>query len=158
MGKKQPRLLAWLTRGIGVMSLALVLGQMPAWPLWAAPGQVLVVRNDPGGLIGARSRALEVLRASGQRVELRGYCSSACTLYLGLENICVTASARFGFHGPSWYGAPLDADAFELWSQVMARAYVPALRDWYLTKARYELGAPLIISGRELIKMGYPAC
>lgn len=125
---------------------------------FAQIGGALVIRNDPGGLLGARSAEIRALRASGQRVELRGGCYSACTMYLGLPNVCVAATARFGFHGPSWYGADLPPDRFEHWSQVMARNYREPLRSWFLNEARHRTTDYFMLSGADLIRMGYPRC
>ena len=72
------------------------------------------------------------LRSSGQRVEVRGTCLSACTMYLGLTNLCITPSAEFGFHGPTRNGRKLPAEEFDHWSLVMARDYTPQLQRWYM--------------------------
>lgn len=146
--------------------LALISGAVPPGPREAAaqarPGgaarPALVVRADAGGLLATRDREVDRLRASGERVELRGTCNSACTMYLGLENICIDRRASFGFHGPSSYGRPLPAAEFERWSQIMARNYREPLKTWFLDTARYEIGGQLRLSGAELIRLGYPEC
>lgn len=119
---------------------------------------VKVVRSDPGGLIGIRDREVQRLRASGDRVELRGTCNSACTMYLGLDNICIDRRASLGFHGPSSYGKPLPAAEFERWSQIMARNYREPLKSWFLDTARYDITGQKRLSGAELIRLGYPEC
>ncbi len=130
-----------------------------ALPATAAPGgSVLVVTNDRGGSLGERADLIRQLRSSGQRVELRGTCLSACTMYLGLTNICISASAQFGFHGPTRDGHRLPAAEFDLWSQVMARNYAPELQRWYLHTARHRISGYYRKSGAELIRMGYPEC
>lgn len=121
-------------------------------------GTIRVVRADPGGLIATREREVQRLRASGDRVELRGTCNSACTMYLGLDNICVHRRASFGFHGPSSYGKPLPKPEFDHWSQIMAQNYREPLRSWFMETARYRLDNPLRVSGAELIRLGYPEC
>ncbi|WP_112310226.1 hypothetical protein [Pseudogemmobacter bohemicus] len=121
-------------------------------------GTVKVVRSDPGGLIGVRNREVQRLRASGDRVELRGTCNSACTMYLGLDNICIDRRASFGFHGPSSYGKPLPVPEFERWSQIMAQSYREPLKSWFLETARHNISGQIRLSGTELIRLGYPEC
>ena len=128
-------------------------------PANAAPS-VLRVHNDPGGSLPARLQDLQRLRLSGQRVEIRrGYCNSACTLYLGLPDTCITGHARFGFHGPqlATRGLKMLPTDFERWSQTMADHYPPALRRWFLSTARHST-ALITLSGQQLITMGVTRC
>lgn len=65
---------------------------------------IIVIANDPGGDLFAYVRSWEGIAAGGQRVEIDGFCVSACTLVLGLvprERVCVTPGAYFGFHSVS---------------------------------------------------------
>lgn len=140
----------------GAAGLSLLAGL--AQPAVAQGYGVMVVRADRGGLLGQRSAEIRQLQASGQRVELRGTCYSACTMYLGLPNVCIDPAADFGFHGPSAHGAPLPPAQFEHWSQVMAAGYRGGLRDWYMQTARYTISGFFRLSGAELIRMGYPRC
>lgn len=118
----------------------------------------LIVKNDLGGRIDVRMREIENLRAQGRPVELRGEaCVSACTMYLGLENVCVDPRTTFGFHGPSNYGRPLPKENFEYWSQVLASYYKQPLSDWFTQKARFEINEIYNIPGTELIRLGYRA-
>jgi len=119
---------------------------------------VKVVTNDRGGLLGQRAEEIRTLERTRQRVELRGECLSACTMYLKLPNACVAPDAIFGFHGPSWYGQPLSADQFEAFSNLMARHYREPLRSWFMNTARYRTRSYYQITGRQLIEMGYTAC
>ncbi|MFD2174390.1 hypothetical protein [Rhodobacter lacus] len=118
----------------------------------------LVIKSDIGGYLAARRQEIERLRASGQRVELRGTCISACTMYLGLPNACVAPRAVFGFHGPSRSGDPVAPEKFEYWSREMARSYREPLKTWYMTTGRYMIRGYFEISGAQLISMGYRAC
>jgi hypothetical protein len=123
-----------------------------------AAGPALVIRSDRGGLMEARSNQIRQLRATGQRVELRGICYSSCTMYLGLPNVCVAPTAKFGFHGPSWYGAALEPPDFEYWSQLMARSYREPLRSWFLRTGRHRTSGYYRMNGTDLIRMGYSRC
>ncbi len=140
----------------GVVLLALAV----AGPTAARQG-VLVVGNDPGGAVEQRVAAVRDLQVHGTKVEIRGdYCLSACTLYLGIADVCTTPRTVFGFHGPgsAIYGIGLTPAAFEHWSQVMARHYPPPLRSWYLNVARNRTTGFYSVRGRDLIEMGLAAC
>lgn len=114
------------------------------------------VRNDSGGVLDERVTEIAHLRATGEQVRIGGYCNSACTMYLGLPNACVSPRAVFGFHGPmsQFYGMPLLADEFEHWSRVMASHYPEPIRTWYMQEARYALTDTRDVTGRTLIKLG----
>lgn len=135
------------------------LAMVPSLPAQAVPGgSPIVVRDDRGGLLGVRSDLIRQYRSAGQRVELRGTCLSACTMYLALPDICVASGARFGFHGPSDHGRRLSDAEFEHWSQLMARHYNAPLQAWYLAEARYRISGYYELTGAELIRLGYPSC
>lgn len=125
-----------------------------------ARGDALIVVRDNGGLLVERMRHLSALRRSGQRVEIRGQCVSACTLYLGLPRTCVSRDIVMGFHGPQseLYGIALPPDEFEYWSRVMADHYPAPLRRWFLAEGRHEIMGVHRIRGRELIRLGVPEC
>ncbi len=121
----------------------------------------LIIRNDPGGRVDLRQAALQRIKTAGDRVEIRGgYCNSACTMYLGLPNMCISASTVFGFHGPSSSlpGLPLPQKQFEHWSRIMADTYPQPLRQWFLEDARYELRSLKRVRGRDIIDMGVSEC
>lgn len=120
--------------------------------------QAIVVRNDHGGLIQSRANKIRRIRSIGQRVEIRGTCLSACTMYLGAGNVCIAPQARFGFHGPSSYGRRLVSTDFEKWSNVLASHYKPELQSWFMSNARYRIKGYYYISGEQLIRMGYRSC
>ncbi|RMD89196.1 MAG: hypothetical protein D6811_12690 [Alphaproteobacteria bacterium] len=134
------------------------------WLLAALPVQAaerLVVTDDPGGELPGRVAEIARLRAARTAVEIRGrFCLSACTLYLGLPDVCVSPRTQFGFHGPSSpiYGIALPPRQFEHWSRVMAAHYPPPLRQWFLREGRRVTMGFLRLSGSELIAMGIAAC
>jgi len=127
-------------------------------PVAAQTGGAKVVSSDRGGMLGQRASEIRQLLATGQRVELRGICLSACTMYLALPNACVDRAANFGFHGPTRNGQSLPQHEFEHWSGVMADTYREPLRSWYLTEARYRMSGYYQVSGSDLINMGYSQC
>lgn len=127
----------------------------------ALPAETLIIGNDAGGRIDHRQQIIQRIKQAGDRVEIRGgYCNSACTMFLGLPNMCISASTVFGFHGPSsqFPGFPLQPKTFERWSRVMADHYPQPLRSWFLTDARYELEGIKRVRGRDIIQMGVAEC
>ena len=129
-------------------------------PDLAQAQSVTIVRNDQGGSVESRLREIARLRSAGTRVEIRGQCASACTMFLGLPNACVAQSSRLGFHGPQsqYYGISLPPEEFEYWSSVMADHYPGAIRAWFMAEARQTTMGLITISGSEAIRMGARAC
>lgn len=118
-----------------------------------------VVSNDPGGQIVARLREIEQIVANNERVEIRGeYCHSTCTMLIGLDQTCISARTRFGFHGPSFMGVKMSDAQFEYWSRQMAQFYPETLKDWYMRVGRTRISGLYEISGSELIRMGIREC
>lgn len=116
---------------------------------------VLKVGNDRGGKLRDQVARLDVLRVSGQPVEITGnICFSTCTMYLGLPQTCVSPATTFGFHGPSSYGRPLDQDTFERASRIIVAHYPPVLHDWYMAYGRHERTGLLRVTGAHLIRIG----
>jgi hypothetical protein len=141
------------------LTLALALNTTPQTATAKQIKQIIVVGNDRGGLIGERARTLEWINASRAQVEIRGgICYSACTMYLGAENVCISPATVFGFHGPSRRGRALPASEFEHWSKVMAHYYPDGLRQWFLQTARYSGSSVMQVNGSDLIKAGYASC
>ncbi len=115
--------------------------------------------NDRGGVISERQKEIQTLAAKGARVEIRGaVCMSTCTMFLGSPELCISPNTRFGFHGPSDHGRPLTARQFDYWSKIIASYYPKTLARWYLSTARHRTNGYFNLSGKQLIRMGIPAC
>src|SRR5438128_10733540 len=61
-----------------------------------AYGAEVVHGNDEGGLLGEYVEKYEAMAASGNRLVVNGPCYSACTLALGMVEVCATPRAFFG--------------------------------------------------------------
>src|SRR5437870_2466948 len=61
------------------------------------------IYRDQGGTVADYERAVGALRMSGERVQIRGACESACTLHLTLprDQVCAYPGATFMFHTAS---------------------------------------------------------
>jgi hypothetical protein len=113
-------------------------------------GPPLVVSMDLGGQIGARG--LHIWRLGDRPVQIVGHCESACTMYLGARDVCVTPDARLIFHGPSWYGIPMARVDFDVASRYIAGHYPASLSAWFMETGRFGRYG---IDGSEIIANGW---
>lgn len=113
----------------------------------------VVIRYDLGGPVV--DRMVEIDALGSERIEIRGLCASACTLYLGAPGVCVARSARLIFHAPHRDGAPMPDAAF--WTAVMADHYPPVMARWFLEEV-IPAGGDHTLTGREAVAMGAPQC
>lgn len=144
---------------MSVASIALSLSTATAQDRVSLRLTPLEIRNDRGGLLTVRLEQLETLKRSQQPVRISGrICYSTCTMFLGLPQTCISPDTTFGFHGPSSYGRSLDQQTFDRASRAIASYYPAPLRDWYMTKGRYELSGFYRIKGANLIALGVRAC
>ena len=128
---------------------------------------VTVLQDQPGGLISVYKRLFEAIEASGNNVEIRGKCPSACTLvlsYIPKERLCFHETAWLGFHLPSSYSPTIeDLSHSELKeARAMFDSYPQDIRTWLQQKGGLEKmphGAGFwAILAPELWKMGYRKC
>jgi hypothetical protein len=92
---------------------------------------------------------------TGELFHIEGHCQSACTVFLGIKNVCVQPSARLLFHA----GHDRQRNISTKWTNHMLAAYKPALRQYLVSNHYMDTLAFHTISGRELIdKFGYKAC
>lgn len=106
----------------------------------AAMAATILVHNDVGGSVQEYHQA--IMDAGPTRVEISGYCYSACTLWLGAQNVCVHRDASFGFHGPT----AADPVARAYGEALMVMLYTMAggrLAEWFVAEAAR-------LEGREL--------
>ena len=62
--------------------------------------QTKVINFDLGGPLTTRAAQVDKWAEVGHTVEIRGVCYSACTMYLYMDNTCVSEDAVLGFHAP----------------------------------------------------------
>lgn len=63
-------------------------------------GEKVVIRDNKGGNVVRMIARRNELEQWGGPVEVRGYCGSACTLFITLPNACLAKDAAVGFHAP----------------------------------------------------------
>ncbi|MGH6837197.1 MAG: hypothetical protein ACREDT_00035 [Methylocella sp.] len=114
-----------------------------------APSPVIVMK-DVGGLVADYQRQTAIYRASEREVRLHE-CRSACTMALGLPNVCVYPDSTLKFH---FAYDPRNHQPNPEVSQQLFNSLPAAVRARLGTLTRnYK-----VLSGSELIKLGIRDC
>lgn len=79
----------------------IVAGALAAIGVGAASAVVIVA--DRGGNVGRYANYYADMARRGERVQINGECSSACTMALYYDNLCVGPRAVLGFHSAYTY-------------------------------------------------------
>lgn len=123
---------------------------------------VIVIGDDRGGVLQDRLAEISGIRTRSDLVEIRAsVCFSACTLYLGLERVCVSRSTQFGFHDPiadPRSGLVLLASQRAFWREQMLSSYPSSLRRILQRRSTERARNMLVMSGAELIALGFAEC
>lgn len=92
---------------------------------------------------------------SGELFRIEGHCQSACTLFLGIKNVCIEPGAQLLFHAGHDRQKNITAKS----TNHMLAAYKPKLRQYLVSNHYMDTLAFHTVSGREMIdKFGYKAC
>ena len=114
--------------------------------------------HGEGGRFAVYYPIIAKYNKSGELFRIEGVCRSACTLFLGIHNVCIDPNALLAFHaGPDRKTKLRGPDTSS--SRAMLAAYKPALRRYLLDGHHMDTSAYHTLSGATLIdKFGYPAC
>ena len=108
-----------------------------------------------GGRFAVYDPIVAAHNKSGELFRIEGHCQSACTLFLGIRNVCVGRSAQLLFHA----GNDRSGKISETSTQHMLNAYKPRLRQYLVAGGYTKTTAFHAVSGGDLIdKFGYKAC
>ena len=92
---------------------------------------------------------------NGEQFRIEGHCQSACTLFLGIRNVCIVRSAKLLFHAGHDRQRNIKASAT---SHLMS-AYNGRLRAYLATNHVMDTLAFHTVSGSDMIgKFGYREC
>jgi hypothetical protein len=92
---------------------------------------------------------------SGELFRIEGHCQSACTLFLGIRNVCVDRNATLLFHAGHDRNKNITASS----TAHLLSAYNASLRDYVTANHYMDTLAFHSISGRDMIqKFGYREC
>ncbi len=110
----------------------------------------VVVVKDFGGYVNEYAAQTEIYRRTGREVRIHE-CHSACTMALGLPNVCVYKDSVFKFH-----------QAYDPRNHITNWQVTGELYDTYPAAVRDRLGAPsksfTVMRGTELIDLGIRDC
>ncbi|GGE05295.1 hypothetical protein SAMN05421774_101868 [Gemmobacter megaterium] len=122
-------------------------------------GNDMIVRSDMGGSLSEREVEIASLRYTGKKVVIDGTCASACTMYLGLENACLTPRAKLLFHGPrSASSTPYTDEIFDRMSAQIAKYYPTEIAGWFMNDARFANPMVKALSYERAVAMGARPC
>jgi hypothetical protein len=118
-----------------------------------------VLRDETGGRIDDHWLRFQLLAQSGDDVEIRGLCGSACTLitaHIPKERLCVGKGARLAFH----QARHVDGRPDPAGTQWILDRYPAPIKAW-LESRELPLGGTnkfLILWAPDLWGMGYRRC
>lgn len=142
-----------LTRLSSALVLALALGagvtSLPATAEAQPRGKPIVIVNNRGGNVVEAIRQRNKLAASGRPVEVRGYCRSACTIYITLPNACLGPRATVGFHAPRIPGTTIIPPIVD---ELMAQYYRNGILHMWNARWKHSLKMQKI-SAREYVRL-----
>jgi len=99
---------------------------------------LVTIHADPGGSITKRRVEIAEMNRSGKRYRIAGHCVSSCTMFLGLDRVCVEPDARFEFHSPhiprgvvgvAWWPTEMNAQDHRIYVAQMMQHYPPGIRE-----------------------------
>ena len=136
------------------------LEQLLPWPF--GPLDKTFLGRERGGRVDQHIERWKALAASGDDVEIRGSCVSACTLvlaYIPKERLCFSQTAVLAFHHAM---SPNGEVAME-GSRMMFNSYPQDIRMWLREKGGLEkMPGPnegyWLLFPSELWQMGYRQC
>lgn len=112
-------------------------------------GEPIVILNDRGGNVLQAISRREQLQRSGRPIEVRGYCRSACTIYISLPNACLGPGATVGFHAPR---LPNTTFIPPLVDEIVAPYYRNGIRRMWMSEWRHSLKM-VKISAQEFVRL-----
>ena len=114
--------------------------------------------HGDGGRILDFLPIVQQYNASGELFRIEGVCKSACTLFLGIRDVCIERDATLMFHGGHDIQENVTGPDTRA-SRAMLSRYNEALRQHLLEGHYMESGEYHTLMGNELIdRFGYREC
>lgn len=105
----------------------------------ASAAHAETVRTDRGGNILARYHQIQQMNATGAGYELSGRaCLSSCTMFLGLDDVCIHADTVFGFHAPSVFFRSMTDREFQATTGLIASHYPDPIARQFMDSWRHD--------------------
>jgi hypothetical protein len=123
------------------------------------PRTKTVLYEEPGGVLQEHERRWIMLAATGNEVEIRGPCMSACTMimaYIPKERLCFGDYASLQFH----LARNSTSEINLITSQYMVNSYPQNIRDWLMARGGVAKMTTdyWSLDAEELWDMGYRKC
>ena len=114
--------------------------------------------HGEGGRFAVYFPIIAKYNKSGEVFRIEGNCKSACTLFLGIRNVCVDRKASLSFHaGPDRLTKKWGPGSSS--TKTMLAAYKPALRKYLVDGHHVDSRQYHTLPGATLIdKFGYKEC
>jgi hypothetical protein len=108
-----------------------------------------------GGWFAQFDPIVQQYNQSGEQFRIEGHCQSACTMFLGIRNVCIVPSARLLFHAGHDRQWNIKASA----TNHIMKHYNAKLRAYLVANRIMETISFTTISGSDMItKFGYREC
>ena len=118
----------------------------------------MALNVDFGGGIIERMQVVELLEKANVAVEISGICLSACTLYLGLPNVCVEPKTVLGFHSAYFTNEEGQPVLSDFGNTVLMEYYPPNIRKWVTEKKALSSVEMKYMGAEEAWKLGVKRC
>src|ERR1700687_4112404 len=118
-----------------------------------------VAASSPGDGNGGRFAQFDPIvdryNATGESFRIEGHCQPACTLFLGIRNVCIDPGANLLFHAGHDRNRNINVSD----TQHLLNAYNARLRAYLVANHYMDTLDFHAVSGRDLIqKFGYREC
>ena len=125
-------------------------------PVDPLDAELVIVHDNNGGIAADFLKLRDEWTLAGAEVQISGYCASACTLFLGVPDVCVEPGTRLMFHAPFFW--PMEG--VKVYNTFVTLAfmteYPPAIQQWIVSKG--GLGPDwIVLEGSELLDL-VPLC
>lgn len=130
----------------------------PALAVCACQQSSFEPAGDAGGNLRAYVAEVRRLNAEGASKAISGRCASACTIFLGVKNVCVAPTAQLLFHAAHF---PNDTRPDPVGSLEMLSFYPPSIREWVIRTRALEsvdFDDAKRLTGEQLVLMGVTPC
>lgn len=110
---------------------------------------------EMGGRFARFDPVVRQYNQSGELFRIEGHCQSACTLFLGIRNVCIDPNASLLFHA----GHDRERNVMASSTNHMLSAYNARLRSFVMSSHYMDTLEFHEVSGRDMIrKFGYREC
>ncbi len=110
---------------------------------------------EMGGRFARFDPVVSQYNQSGELFRIEGHCQSACTLFLGIRNVCIDPNAALLFHA----GHDRERNVTASSTNHMLSAYNARLRNFVMSNHYMDTLEFHEISGHDMIrKFGYREC